>query len=181
MHQNDGSYLAHTQGRKHQTNLARRAARDEKEREKENAHNGQHGGTIGAGFGGVPKKSFITIGTPQYEMKKILDPLTKQVGLLAHISLPQIAPGVTPHHRWLSAYEQHAETPDNNFMWLVVAAEPYKSVAFKLPRKDVDASSDKTVEFFEPDNKNYWLQVLFKNAQQTRLENVPGLAPGLRR
>ncbi|KAL8743632.1 MAG: hypothetical protein Q9184_008090, partial [Pyrenodesmia sp. 2 TL-2023] len=31
VHQNDGSYLAHTQGRKHQTNLARRAAREQKE------------------------------------------------------------------------------------------------------------------------------------------------------
>merc|ERR1712000_42027 len=31
VHQNDGSYLAHTQGRKHQTNLARRAAKEQKE------------------------------------------------------------------------------------------------------------------------------------------------------
>lgn len=28
VHQSDGSYLAHTQGKKHQTNLARRAARE---------------------------------------------------------------------------------------------------------------------------------------------------------
>lgn len=31
LHVNEGSYLAHTQGKKHQTNLARRAARDNKE------------------------------------------------------------------------------------------------------------------------------------------------------
>lgn len=28
LHSNEGSYLAHTQGKKHQTNLARRAARE---------------------------------------------------------------------------------------------------------------------------------------------------------
>merc|ERR1711988_27142 len=31
LHMNEGSYLAHTQGKKHQTNLARRAAREAKE------------------------------------------------------------------------------------------------------------------------------------------------------
>lgn len=31
LHVNEGSYLAHTQGKKHQTNLARRAARDNKD------------------------------------------------------------------------------------------------------------------------------------------------------
>jgi hypothetical protein len=31
VHQNNGFYLAHTQGKKHQTNLARRAAREQKE------------------------------------------------------------------------------------------------------------------------------------------------------
>ena len=30
LHVNEGSYLAHTQGKKHQTNLARRAAQDNK-------------------------------------------------------------------------------------------------------------------------------------------------------
>ncbi|KAJ3329752.1 Splicing factor 3A subunit 2, partial [Gonapodya sp. JEL0774] len=33
LHTNEGSYLAHTQGKKHQTNLARRAAKDAKDRE----------------------------------------------------------------------------------------------------------------------------------------------------
>jgi len=31
LHNNDGSYLAHTQGRRHQMNLARRAARDQRD------------------------------------------------------------------------------------------------------------------------------------------------------
>ena len=31
LHSNEGSYLAHTQGKKHQTNLSRRNAKDNKE------------------------------------------------------------------------------------------------------------------------------------------------------
>ena len=31
LHTNEGSYLAHTQGKKHQTNLARRAAKEAKD------------------------------------------------------------------------------------------------------------------------------------------------------
>ena len=31
LHTNEGSYLAHTQGKKHQTNLARRQAKEAKE------------------------------------------------------------------------------------------------------------------------------------------------------
>jgi splicing factor 3A subunit 2 len=31
LHNNEGSYLAHTQGRRHQMNLARRASRDSKD------------------------------------------------------------------------------------------------------------------------------------------------------
>lgn len=31
LHNNEGSYLAHTQGKKHQSNLARRAAKDAKD------------------------------------------------------------------------------------------------------------------------------------------------------
>src|SRR3954468_6561511 len=63
LHTNEGSYLAHTQGKKHQTNLARRAARDAKDQQ-----------TIqplkpGAGAAG-PKKTIIKIGRPGYKVTK---------------------------------------------------------------------------------------------------------------
>lgn len=55
LHTNEGSYLAHTQGKKHQTNLARRAARDVKE--------GQLLITLPK-TSEVMKKTFIKIGRP---------------------------------------------------------------------------------------------------------------------
>ncbi|KAJ9593084.1 hypothetical protein L9F63_027674, partial [Diploptera punctata] len=42
LHNNEGSYLAHTQGKKHQANLARRAAKEAKESPQQNCSIGKH-------------------------------------------------------------------------------------------------------------------------------------------
>jgi splicing factor 3A subunit 2 len=133
------------------------------------------------GLSALPKKTFVSIGTPKYMIKKIRDPLSRQLGLLCQISLPQIATGVKPHFRWMSAHEQKQEDPDNNYMWLIIAAEPYKSIGFKVQKKDVDLRHDKAIEWFDPDSKDYWLQIMFKSERDQRLANVPGLAPGARK
>src|ERR1700760_4377963 len=82
VHQNDGSYLAHTQGRKHQTNLARRAAKEQKEgRGDIDSQTGLPVGVVGAGFaalglgaGGV-RKNAVKIGRPGYKITKVRDPV----------------------------------------------------------------------------------------------------------
>lgn len=56
LHVNEGSYLAHTQGKKHQTNLARRAAKDNRESTLM-IRNVPHTDT-------VKKKVFVKIGRP---------------------------------------------------------------------------------------------------------------------
>ena len=45
--------------------------------------------------------------------------------------------GVRPRHRFMSAYEQRMEPPDRQWQYLLFAAEPYETIAFK-----VNASSD---------------------------------------
>src|SRR4051812_28338742 len=74
VHQNDGSYLAHTQGRKHQTNLARRAAKEQREGRKDESN--QQGLLAGV----VPKKNVIKIGRPGYRITKVRDPNPRQNG-----------------------------------------------------------------------------------------------------
>ncbi|NXH54317.1 SF3A2 factor, partial [Rhabdornis inornatus] len=71
LHNNEGSYSAHTQAKKHQTNLARRAAKEAREAPAQPA----------------PEKvkvevKFVKIGQPGYKVTKQRDPGTGQQSLL---------------------------------------------------------------------------------------------------
>ncbi|KAJ6171098.1 Splicing factor 3A subunit 2 [Penicillium chermesinum] len=153
VHQNDGSYLAHTQGRKHQTNLARRAAREEREGK-------QDPSSLPGAYGVQVKKQTIKIGRPGYK-------------IFTH----EITPGVTPRVRFMSAFEQKLETPDKDYQYLIFAAEPYQSFAFKLQSKEIDRRDGQYWTWFDEDSKNFWLQIMFKTEREERFTGVPGLAP----
>ena len=45
---------------------------------------------------------------------------------------PEIVDGVMPRHRFMSAYEQRVEPPDRQWQYLLFAAEPYETIAFKV-------------------------------------------------
>lgn len=159
LHTNEGSYLAHTQGKKHQTNLARRAAREAKE-QAQSAQN-QMGLITGPNaLEMAPKKQFIKIGRPGYKITKVREPLIGgaggndeneeeggflessggRLGLLFQIQLPEIKEGVKPLHRFMSSFEQRVEQQNRAWQYLVVAAEPYETIAFKLQSREIDRS-----------------------------------------
>lgn len=48
------------------------------------------------------------------------------------IDYPEIAEGIGPRHRFMSAYEQRIEPPDRRWQYLLLAAEPYETIAFKV-------------------------------------------------
>lgn len=171
VHQNDGSYLAHTQGRKHQTNLARRAAKDAQLGKKQ--EDGQYTGANAIQV----KKNVVKIGRPGYEVTKTRDPVTRQLGLLFHLQYPEITRGVEPRVRFMSAFEQKIEAPDKEFQYVVIAAEPYNTCGFKIQAKDIDRSEDKYWHWFDPDSKEFWLQITFKTEREERYAGVPGMAP----
>ncbi|PKU34981.1 hypothetical protein llap_14716 [Limosa lapponica baueri] len=74
LHNNEGSYLAHTQGKKHQTNLARRAAKEAKEAPAQPAPEKVK----------VEVKKFVKIGRPGY---KAFVQMLRAGFLPAHLSL----------------------------------------------------------------------------------------------
>ena len=179
VHQNDGSYLAHTQGRKHQTNLARRAAKEAKEAAaRDGALNGGLG-VNGIGLGGVAvRRNVVKIGRPGYKITKIRDPLTRQLGLLFQLQYQEITPGVQPRVRFMSAFEQKVEEPpDKNFQYLVVAAEPYQSCGFKLQAREIDRREGRYWTWFDEDSKEFWVQIMFKTEREEKYSGVPGMAP----
>ena len=105
LHPNEGNYLAHTQGKRHQQNLARRQAKDAAQAAIQPAP------AVPVG----PKKRGIKIGRPGYKVVKQFDPERQQRSLLFEIQYPEIEEGLQPRHRFMSAYEQRMEAPDKDW------------------------------------------------------------------
>jgi len=158
LHNNDGNYLAHTQGKRHQTNLARRAAREAKE---------------APAVMQVAKKRIIPrktakIGRPGYRVTKQRDPSTAQLSLLFQIDYPEIEEGLQPRHRFMSAYEQKLETPDKNYQYILFAAEPYETISFKIPNREIERgmSAEGMSKFYthwDKERRTFTVQMLFKH------------------
>lgn len=152
LHNNEGSYLAHTQGKKHQQNLARRAAKEAKEAPLQPQPEKTK----------VPVKKFVKIGRPGYKVTKQRDPDTNQHSLLFQIDYPEIEETGVPKHRFMSAYEQRIEPPDKAWQYLLVAAEPYETIGFKIPSREIDKSEEKFWTNWNKDTKQFFLQFYFK-------------------
>jgi splicing factor 3A subunit 2 len=152
LHTNEGSYLSHTQGKKHQQNLARRAARLAQQQ-------GQ--------FPLVEKKKIeprktVKIGRPGYKVVKQRDPETNQRSILFQVAFPQIEGGLVPRFRFMSAYEQRVEPPDDKFQYICFAAEPYETIAFKIPNVTIDKSEGKFFTHWDEDSNQFTFQFYFE-------------------
>lgn len=177
VHQNDGSYLAHTQGKKHQTNLARRAAREQREGKAAAANAIDPATGLPAGVAGIhsSRRNMVKIGRPGYKITKVRDPSSRQQGLLFQLQYPEATPETSPKWQVMNAFTQRVEDPDKNFQYLLVAAEPYETVGFKIPARELDRREDKQFCFWDPDAKEFWVQVMFMTEREARFNAAPGL------
>lgn len=162
LHTNEGSYLAHTQGKKHQINLARRAAKEKQDATVMPQPQTRSG----------PKKS-VKIGRPGYRVTKERDPDTQQKALLFEIEYPEVEDKCRPRHRFMSAYEQKIDAPDNSFQYLLFACEPYETIAFKVPNMEIDKDDNKLYVNFEKTRKVFTLQCFFKERTEQELPALP--------
>ncbi|GIL54529.1 hypothetical protein Vafri_10023 [Volvox africanus] len=150
LHTNEGNYLAHTQGKRHQQNLAKRAAREAAEKAAAPAPQRR-----------APIRRTVKIGRPGYRVTKQYDPSAQQRSLLFQIEYPEIEENAKPRHRFMSAYEQRVEAADKAFQYLIFAAEPYEHISFKIPNAEVDRADGKIFSHWDPDNKVFSLQFYF--------------------
>eukprot|EP00754_Rhynchopus_humris_P040586 Rhum_TRINITY_DN23660_c0_g1::Rhum_TRINITY_DN23660_c0_g1_i1::g.178507::m.178507/K12826/SF3A2, SAP62; splicing factor 3A subunit 2 len=154
-HTTEASYKAHTQGKRHQLNLARR---DELAKKPQVA-------LI------APKRvaliKTVKIGRPGYQLTKKRDPTTGQRTLSFQVHYPEIQEGITPQYRIMSAYEQKKEEPDSRFQYLLFAAEPYETVAFKIPSDEIQ-QDDTFFTTWDKEKLLYTLEFSFKQQQQQR-------------
>mmetsp|Transcript_18929 Transcript_18929/g.32366 ORF Transcript_18929/g.32366 Transcript_18929/m.32366 type:complete len:261 (+) Transcript_18929:134-916(+) len=163
LHPNEGNYLAHTQGKRHQQNLAKRAAREAAEKAAAPAPQKR-----------AAVRKTVKIGRPGYRVTKQFDSSTRQRSLLFQVEYPEIEEGSRPRYRFMSAFEQRVETADKNIMYLLFAAEPYETISFKVPSMEVDKSEGKLFQHWDPDNKVYSVQFQFKNRSHEQGPPPPG-------
>lgn len=162
LHTNEGSYLAHTQGKKHQINLARRAAKERADA----TIMPQPKTTSG------PRKT-VKIGRPGYRVTKERDPDTSQKALLFEIEYPEIEDKVKPRHRFMSAYEQKIEPPDSKYQYILFAADPYETIGFKIPNMEIDKETAGFFSTWDGNRKVYTMQVFFKEREVKELPALP--------
>jgi hypothetical protein len=54
------------------------------------------------------------------------------------------------------------EAPDRDWQYLLFAAEPYETIAFKVPNKEIDKDPSKFQTTWDADGKTFALQLFFK-------------------
>lgn len=144
--------MAHTQGKKHQANLGRRAAKEAKDSPALPAPSKTR----------VDVRKFVKIGRPGYRVTKQFDPEAQQQSLLFQVDYPEVGDGVIPRHRFMSAYEQKIEPPDRRWQYVLFAAEPYETIAFKVPSREVEKSDGKFWTYWNKEANQFFLQFAFK-------------------
>ncbi|KAK9808402.1 hypothetical protein WJX73_000920 [Symbiochloris irregularis] len=150
LHNNEGNYLAHTQGKRHQQNLAKRAAREAAEKPVQPQP--QRRANI---------KKTVKIGRPGYRVTKQFNKETRARSLLFQVEYPEIDEDAKPRHRFMSSYEQRKESWDKKYQFLLFAAEPYEVIAFKVPNMEVE-HTDRFFSHWDVDNKIFSLQLPFR-------------------
>jgi splicing factor 3A subunit 2 len=162
-HPSEANYIAHTQGKKHQGGIARREFMDR-----------QRKGGAAAGGGAVadPRaaeraaalaaaRRRLKVGRPGYRVVKQLDPVTGTRALVFALEYPEIAQGIKPRFRFLSAFEQRREPPDAAYQYLLFAADPYETIAMKIPNEPIERDPGLFYTHWHEESKTFNLRLQF--------------------
>ena len=113
--------------------------------------------------------SRVKIGRPAYQVFKSRDPETNQRCLSFEVQYPEIQEDLQPRHRFMSAFEQRVESPpDRRYQYLLFAAEPYETVAFKIPNEPIDKGENRFVTHWDTDGKKFTVTLYFQEKTETK-------------
>lgn len=172
-HISESSYISHLGGRKHQVNLERRKALDERSQPRTAAH---------PSINSVPKRTWTKIGRPEVTVTKVRDPETLQVGVLITVNCPKTTVD-EPFFRLMSIYElntrnqelakkyMHAdegeEIDELASQYLVISAEPYENVCVVVPNMEIDRDTGHW-SYWDKDVGVFYIQVMFGKKTEKR-------------
>jgi splicing factor 3A subunit 2 len=172
VHTTEASYLSHTQAKRHQQNLGRRAAR-EAAAAAALAPAPDAAAAAAAAAAGAKRKA-LCIGRPGYRVVKQRDAASGARSLRFEVEYPEIGEGLQPRHRFMSAFEQRVEQPpDRAWQYLLFAAEPYETVAFKIPSLEVERDPRRLVTHWDAERRVFTVRGSSSSSERAR---APGRA-----
>ena len=128
-----------------------------------------------------PRKRVSTIGRPGYRVTKQFDSRSRKKSLLFQIEYPEIEDTLKPCHRFMSSYEQKVEPWDKKYQYVVFAADPYETIAFKIPNMDIATTKGQANRAYsgchaqwEPESKTYACQVFFESNSEKKYNSGNG-------
>ena len=177
IHNNEGSYLAHTQSKKHQTNLNKRKVIEAKHnlfvQEMKNEQKVKQEEL---------KIKYVKIGRPAYRIGKERDFMSHKRKIKFEIEYPLIKSDITPQFRIMSELEVNTQKnksnnfeennknneineekkEENKYHYVVFAAEPYENIAVKIPNMPVDYNPEKHFSYWDESKKIFYLTLNYK-------------------
>ena len=163
LHTNEANYLAHTQGKKHQGGLAKRAHMEKLRKEKEEQLSERNNLKRPPRYADQQQsRKTIKIGRPAYQVFKSRDTDTQQRCLTFELTYKDIKEGLRPRHRFMSAFEQRVDLPrDKRYQYVLFAAEPYETIAFKIPNEALDRDPGRLITHWDEDEKKFTVTLYF--------------------
>ena len=154
IHVNEDSYLIHTQGKRHSSNLQRRLAKEQRLAIEEK---GVQSITQTVLYDRQPvRKQVVKIGRPGYKVTKVRDPTNFKNGLLVQVYYPNVVS--KPMIRFMSSFEQRIEPPNKNYQYLLIAGEPYETIGLRIPSGEI---SKDFWDFYDVDTKIFHFQFFY--------------------
>eukprot|EP00531_Pseudo-nitzschia_arenysensis_P002070 CAMPEP_0116122746 /NCGR_PEP_ID=MMETSP0329-20121206/4377_1 /TAXON_ID=697910 /ORGANISM="Pseudo-nitzschia arenysensis, Strain B593" /LENGTH=541 /DNA_ID=CAMNT_0003616611 /DNA_START=1123 /DNA_END=2748 /DNA_ORIENTATION=- len=168
LHTNEANYLAHTQGKKHQAGLAKRAHMEKLRKEREEQLNERNNLKRPPSYANQQQsRKTIKIGRPAYQVFKSRDTDTQQRCLTFELTYKDIKEGLRPRHRFMSAFEQRVDLPrDKRYQYVLFAAEPYETIAFKIPNEALDRDPGRLITHWDEDDKKFTVTLYFADKDE---------------
>ena len=61
----------------------------------------------------------------------------------------------------MNAFEQKMENPDNNYLYLLFAADPYETICFKIPNKEIEGRNGQLSRVWDRRRKIYTVTLVY--------------------
>jgi splicing factor 3A subunit 2 len=150
-HRTEASYIAHTYGKQHQRNVERRRV--------VLARKDAMAGGCRTGVQPKPQtniRKLPRIGDPAFSVYRTKHP-SGVLSILFELTYDQIRKTTVPKYRIMSTFEQKVDPPDPAYQYVLFAAQPYNTVAFKIPNMPI--MEDQIIEEWKPIEHLYTVQI----------------------